>query len=204
MATNDFLPFASAVGANAATQADYAANSGYAGGFKAGVAQSKFVNKALRQSAAVSSMIGQLIADKANVNAVDDGNIANLAVGFLAMLSSPGVFTTPLQSDVSTRAATTALFAATKATNGSQNLPGGLIVQWGIVTGATETLTAALPTAFPNAMLGRVVSLQDKTAGVLNLPIYANAALNTKTQIGAKMNGYDSGSWTFSYITIGW
>ena len=48
-------------------------------------------------------------------------------------------------------------FANSKATNGYQKLPGGLIIQWGGATfsGSTEATgeVIALPIAFPNAFL---------------------------------------------------
>lgn len=44
------------------------------------------------------------------------------------------------------------------ATNGYQKLPGGLIVQWGQVSSATNSGTATFPIAFPTACLSIVAS----------------------------------------------
>lgn len=92
MATNAFLPFATAPGANVATAADYTANSNYAGGYVAGVATSKFLNFTWRQSSFMTSALGQMIADYGLVNAVDDGSISNLENSLVAGIqgATPG------------------------------------------------------------------------------------------------------------------
>lgn len=88
MATNDFLPFGTGVGANVLDQASYAALAARTGGFSSGVAKSNEVNKAIRQSSAMSAMIGQFIADKAVANASDDGDLATLQARFIAALAA--------------------------------------------------------------------------------------------------------------------
>ncbi len=82
MATNDFLPFATAGGANVLAQSDWLALAARLSGYTAGVANSSQINKGLRQSAAVAAMIGQFINDYGGLDALDDGNIANLVRDF--------------------------------------------------------------------------------------------------------------------------
>lgn len=83
-------------------------------------------------------------------------------------------------------------------------LPGGLILQWGTITGSAASITTALPIAFPVGMIGRVASLQDKSSGSLTLPVYVNTSLASRTQIGVSMAGYDSGNWTAGFFAIGY
>jgi hypothetical protein len=80
--TNDFQIFAGAGGANVITQAQYLALAAKATGFQSGIATSAQLNKVWRQSSIMSAMLGQFIADNANVNAVDDGSLATLEANF--------------------------------------------------------------------------------------------------------------------------
>lgn len=79
---NNFLPFGIGGGANVLTQGAWAGLSARSSGFLSGVARSAEVNKALRQSAAISSMIGDFIANHSLQDALDDGNIAVLLARF--------------------------------------------------------------------------------------------------------------------------
>ena len=94
MAVNDFLPFASALGSNVTAQADYVSISDRLTGFQAGRASSAHANKAIRQAAAVASMIGQFIVDNAALNANDDGDIPTLEAHFKAAVQAVGSPTT--------------------------------------------------------------------------------------------------------------
>lgn len=82
MATNDFLPFAAAGGANVLAQADWLALATRLSGYTAGVANSAQINKGLRQAAAVAAAFGQLLNDYGELDALDDGNIGNLVRDF--------------------------------------------------------------------------------------------------------------------------
>ncbi|MET3409447.1 hypothetical protein [Methylobacterium sp. 1030] len=63
MANNLIYPFATGAGANVPNDAAWAVYAALAQGFQAGVAPSAGVNKALRQSTAVASGLGQFVAD---------------------------------------------------------------------------------------------------------------------------------------------
>lgn len=89
--TNDFLPFATAGGANVLSQSAYAALAAVATGYQAGVAQSAQLNKTWRQSSIIASMVAQFIVDQTGANAVDDGTIATLEANFIAALRYAGV-----------------------------------------------------------------------------------------------------------------
>ncbi|HHQ6623812.1 TPA: hypothetical protein ACSTL5_000246 [Serratia fonticola] len=77
MAKNEFLPFGTAANANVLTNAEYQALAARSTGFQAGVAKSKELNKAWRQSTTMASALGQFIADS-GVDALDDGNTTTL------------------------------------------------------------------------------------------------------------------------------
>ncbi|SEI99200.1 hypothetical protein SAMN04244579_02730 [Azotobacter beijerinckii] len=78
MATNQFKPFATASGANVLSQAEYEAIAALATGFQSGVASSAQLNKAWRQATTMAAVLGQLIVDETDLDALDDGNIATL------------------------------------------------------------------------------------------------------------------------------
>jgi hypothetical protein len=105
MATNDFLPFGGAAGANVMTQANYAALAARTAGFSAGTANSAQLNKVWRQSSLIAAVVGQVISDWSGGDAVDDGTIANLVIGIqkavralknIARFTASGSFTVPV------------------------------------------------------------------------------------------------------------
>lgn len=82
MATNEFLPFATAGGANALTPAAWAALASRLTGWTAGVAKSEELNTAWRQSASMAAMLGDFIVNRGGEDALDNGNIAILLAAF--------------------------------------------------------------------------------------------------------------------------
>lgn len=88
MATNDFLPFAVGGSANVLTQAQYAALAALTTGFQSGVADSKSVNKAWRQSSIMAAVLAQFIVNQTGQNATDDGTTATLIANLLAAVKA--------------------------------------------------------------------------------------------------------------------
>lgn len=78
MATNDFLPFGGAAGANVMTQANYAALAARTAGFSSGTANSAQLNKVWRQASIIASVVAQFISDLSGQDAIDDGTTATL------------------------------------------------------------------------------------------------------------------------------
>lgn len=76
MPTNDFKPFAVGNNANVIPQADYLALAALISGFSSGKASSAQVNKAIRQATVMASVLAQFISDSANVDVLDNGNVA--------------------------------------------------------------------------------------------------------------------------------
>lgn len=86
MASNEFLLFGTAVGANVLSQAAYTAHAQRLPGFSAGEAESAACNKAWRQAALMISAIGKIIADT-GVDALDDGDRDALATKIINALN---------------------------------------------------------------------------------------------------------------------
>lgn len=87
---NDFVTFAGGAGANVYTTAQYLAlNSGnyVANGNQTGIADSKAVNKAQRQSSIMAAVLAQLIVDWSGQNAVDDGTTTTLLTNLKTALA---------------------------------------------------------------------------------------------------------------------
>lgn len=87
MPTNDIKPFAAAGGANVLTQAEYLALAALSTGFSSGKANSKEVNKAIRQATFVASALAQFICDKSGSDVLDDGNVAGLVTKLLSAIN---------------------------------------------------------------------------------------------------------------------
>jgi hypothetical protein len=90
MVTNDFKPFAIAPSANVTDQADYAALPALLSGFGSGVASSAQVNKALRQSTVLASVLAQFISNQLTVDVLDNGDTTTLLNNLIAALNSNG------------------------------------------------------------------------------------------------------------------
>ena len=85
---NDFLPFASAGGANVMTQAAYSALAARTAGFSAGTAQSAQLNKVWRQSSLIAAAVAQAINDITGQDVLDDGTTAGIVATFKAAIAA--------------------------------------------------------------------------------------------------------------------
>ncbi len=92
MPTNDFKPFATGVGANVISQADYIIAAWLATGFPVSgmdkTAYSNALNKVWRQSAFMAAMIGQFIETELAIDVLDDGNLAGKTTNFIAAIQA--------------------------------------------------------------------------------------------------------------------
>lgn len=78
MATNDFLTFSYDGSALNYTNAEYLAHTQRPIGNQIGIADPKLVNKAIRQSSIMGTVLAQYISDITGANAVDDGTTTTL------------------------------------------------------------------------------------------------------------------------------
>lgn len=90
MATNNILEFCpDDTGTNLLTQGEYAVAADRDAGNQPGIASSKLVNKALRQSAFIASQIAQYICDITGNDVLDNGNTATLLANIKAAIQRP-------------------------------------------------------------------------------------------------------------------
>lgn len=98
MPDNQYLPFATGVGANVLLPAAYAALADRSSGFTAGVAESRDANTPWRQATVAAAAIAQLVVDVTGVDMLDDGSVANFQTKLLAafnqIISGGAVFAT--------------------------------------------------------------------------------------------------------------
>lgn len=87
MATNEFLQFATATGANVLDQTAYSGLPARLSGFQSGLATSANVNKVWRQASTIAALIGQFIVDNTEEDALDNGDVATLLANFTAALA---------------------------------------------------------------------------------------------------------------------
>jgi hypothetical protein len=90
MPTNFFVPMATGSGANVRTDANWSGSAVQVTGVQTGIVASADMNKAWRQSTSMASVLGQLIVNRAKIDAADNGNIpgllANVEQGIAAMI----------------------------------------------------------------------------------------------------------------------
>lgn len=84
----DYLPIATAGGANVDSQADFVGSGYQTVGFQAGLAQSKQLNKAWRQSSMMAAALANFIANTLGINVLDDGNISALVTNLTEAILS--------------------------------------------------------------------------------------------------------------------
>lgn len=126
MATNEILRFAETdTGTNLLTQAEYNADSQRPIGNQPGVARSKLINKALRQTSLIAAGIAEYIADNQANNVTDALTPQNIA-DYLQAAITGALGVTPPQFDNDTSLATTAFVQrALGNASGFKNLGAG-------------------------------------------------------------------------------
>lgn len=89
MATNEILTFAGTdTGTNLLTQAEYTSDSQRAIGNQPGIARSKLVNKAMRQTSLVAAALAQYIANRQGSNVVDTKTVSELEAMLVSAISA--------------------------------------------------------------------------------------------------------------------
>nr|WP_247652091.1 phage tail protein [Serratia symbiotica] len=113
MAKNDFLPFATADGANVLSADEYQKLTSRSNGFSAGVARSQELNTVWRQASVIAHVVAQFIADTNNSDVADNGDLDALKTGLISALSKNVSNTVPAAS--TTVAGITKLSSATNS-----------------------------------------------------------------------------------------
>lgn len=88
MAVNEYLPYATGVGANVLSPTAYAALAARTAGFSAGTASSEAANTPWRQSSVINAAWAQLVVDTLGVDMLDDGSVAGAQAKFLALINT--------------------------------------------------------------------------------------------------------------------
>ncbi|WP_241606941.1 gp53-like domain-containing protein [Rosenbergiella epipactidis] len=208
MANNNFKPFATGSGANVTNQSDWESLSALALGFQSGKASSAQVNKALRQSSFISSVIAQFVSDTLDIDVLDDGNSSS----FLSNLINA------LRTDTTKNL----LPVFINQTNGYIAIPallGGIkttiYLQFGTFTGTTDSngnngvyenssINIIWPIAFPNANLAVITGGSSDVAGLGMQEMAWNLSKsNTGGVFGVQCRS-PSALMTGSYISIGY
>jgi hypothetical protein len=154
---NDFLSFAAASGSNVLAQSTYAAASATATGYVTGVASAPAINKTLRQTTLITSMVANFIVDKAVQPVVDDGTISTIEANFV----------TAIQNVAGTR-----IIQITDVVNLTTALNGKLSTT-GNAASASQLQTA------------RTITLTGQVNGGVNFDGSGNVNLNCTVPVGA-------------------
>lgn len=91
MPQNQFRPFATGVGANTYSPADYASNQALNQGVQNGTADPTLANTTWRQSTTIAAMVAQFIADNQSGDVLDNGSVTAIETQFLAALRTATV-----------------------------------------------------------------------------------------------------------------
>lgn len=168
MATNDFLPFGGAAGANVMTQASYAALAARTAGFSAGTANSAQLNKVWRQSSIMSAALAQMISDNTGLDVLDDGSIttilANMKKSVSGRLLNVQVFSTAGTFTYTPTPGTTSVVVEVQGAGGGS---GGLAATGG-TTGAASgggSAGAYAQARLTTGLSGATVTVGAKGAG---------------------------------------
>jgi len=199
MATNEILQFASTnTGTNLLTQAEYTADAQRTTGNQPGIARSKLVNKALRQSSLLSAGLAEFIADYQANNVTDGLTPQNIADYLLAALTG-ALAVTPPQFDNDTSLATSAFVqralgnfnSTAQYTDQTANIPASYAGRVIILGGAGNNLTLPNSSGMPIGSTFEFFGQGGSTT--INAPsghVLSVGAQNSGTQITLVGNEY--------------
>ncbi|WP_445497122.1 gp53-like domain-containing protein [Photorhabdus sp. SF281] len=135
---NDFKAFSTSNNANVVSQERYEEYPNLQTGFPPGEMTTHVLNKALRQSSTIASVVANFMSTQCEKDVLDNGDLETLNK----------TFTDSLQCHMKKQ------YPGSLSHNGYQQLPGGLILQWGRhnFTPLTRN-TVILPTPFKRGCL---------------------------------------------------
>ncbi|OCA54710.1 gp53-like domain-containing protein [Photorhabdus namnaonensis] len=135
---NDFKAFSIGNNANVVSQERYEESQNLKTGFPPEGITTHELNKALRQSSTIASVVANFMSTQCGRDVLDNGDLATLNK----------TFTDSLECHVNKK------FPGSLSPNGYQQLPGGLILQWGRHNFTPLKLNKViLPTAFKHKFL---------------------------------------------------
>ncbi|TDV39516.1 hypothetical protein C7405_101635 [Paraburkholderia caballeronis] len=176
---NDFLPFATAAGANVLDQSDYANLPALSTGFQAGTALSAQLNKVWRQSSIMSAVLAQFIVAQSGNPAIDDGTTATLLANLKTAILATTRTTQGSFNALNSYSASTTLQASA---NGSLNVSGTSGI----------TLTLPLASSVPNGALIAFANLSGINSWSIACQGSDTIHIGTSTITSTTMNPLDT------------
>lgn len=209
--TVDYLPVATAGGANVDSQSNFAGSSYQTTGFASGLAQSKQCNKVWRQASMMASALANYIANKLNVNVLDDGNSATLLTN-LSKAIAPIIFIQPAQVTVNANTGAVQVIVSFAFPAGFLNTVGKTIR---LYCGGFGTQSVAANTANMFATINGVAVANPVTTMIgvgnftfisrLNLTVLTTGATGTIQSLGDVMlfSGATAAGGIFDQLEVG-
>ncbi|WP_387491909.1 hypothetical protein [Photorhabdus sp. RM96S] len=159
---NDFKAFSIGNNAHVVSQERYEESQNLQTGFPPESITTHVLNKALRQSSTIASVVANFMSTQCGKDVLDNGDLATLNKTFADSLECHA----------------NKKFPGSLSHNGYQQLPGGLILQWGIhkFTPLVEN-KVILPTPFKNSCLR--VFMTDGGGWALPMAALPNGTLNS-------------------------
>ncbi|MCC8367386.1 hypothetical protein J8V57_14095 [Xenorhabdus sp. PB61.4] len=183
---NDFKAFATGGNANIPSQEDYQNSPVLDVGFTKSL-DITLLNKALRQSSTMSSVLANFISTQCDENVFDNGDVSSLNEMFNDALKNHEKKQFPNQL----------------MQNGYQELPNGLMIQWGMHQ--FEYLvenTVILPKPFKNAILN--INIIDSGSWIIPMAGYTNGTLNSfRAWVAGRFFDFEGKEWELKSITKG-
>ncbi|CDL86821.1 gp53-like domain-containing protein [Xenorhabdus cabanillasii] len=159
---NDFKAFAIGGNANVVSQEDYQNNSNLDIGLPPNKLEIDLLNKILRQTSTMSSVMANFMSTQCEQNVLDDGDVSGLSQKFSDSLKCHEEKQFPNQL----------------MQNGYQEFPNGLMIQWGMYkfTPLAEN-KVDLPIPFKNAILN--IQIIDTGYAAIPMSGIGNGTLNS-------------------------
>lgn len=192
--TNDFKAFATDANANVTSQEEWETLTALKKGFSSGKASSAQVSKALRQPSTMAAVLGQFIAN-AELDALDDGDVDGLVAKLATAITTNLGLGEAAKRNVGNgqnQIPDMAAFASSLSSTGFQKLPSGLIIQWGIVSGASN-YTVTYPVTFPNRSLALLAVPHTTSVSGISAMGIANCSDISKSQFYIIVGGISQG-----------
>lgn len=160
MPTVDFLPIATAGGANVRSQVSYAGSIQQTNGNGSGIEPSDLINKMLRQPSFIAAALATYVSNVLGVSVLDDGNLAGFITKLTQALSGGGALVTAFSatptfdfSAVNTREITLTGNVTSSSITGQ--FP-GQVVKFIIHQDATGGRTFVAPASVPMGVVNNV------------------------------------------------
>lgn len=136
MPTNQFQTFGLGAGANVLTPSQWAARTAKSTGFVNGTADPQEINTALRQTAAMSTMLAQFTADESGANVFDNGDLVTLQANFKNAVKASAVQAVTIPTFSTARTGSAGVGPVLTLNNGSINLATDTTILSVSITGA--------------------------------------------------------------------